>query len=143
METSSIVRAVKRAGIVAFGAAMVTAGLAAPAMADRDGSFNAGSDFAVSQHTNYGGYIYDRALNQEGNYGPLYFVNSNLHVGDNASSSRNGRSVRIYGYVDSWCGGATVTHLPYGQVSGSVSWGYTALGWANDRFSSHSSATSC
>ena len=142
METSSIVRAVKRAGIVAFGAAMLTASLAAPALADRDGTWHTG-EFAVWQNTNYGGLIYDRAVNQEGNYGPLYFVHSNTTVGDRASSSANGRSVRIYGYEHSWCGGASVTHLPYGQSSGGVGYAYTSLGWANDKYSSHSSATSC
>ncbi|GAB7051488.1 hypothetical protein [Catenuloplanes indicus] len=142
METKSIVRAVKRAGIVAFGAAMVTAGLAAPALADRDGVWHTG-EFAVWQDSGFSGRIYDRALSQEGNYGPLYFVNSNVHVGDQASSTANGRTVRIYAYEHSWCGGASVTHLPYGQSSGSVGYAYTTLGWANDRLSSHSSATSC
>src|SRR5258708_7357549 len=99
----------------------------------------AGVAFGAPAHaTSFNGVVFDD-YNSLAFYPGHYFVNSNIGLNDNASSSaKYDASNYCRMYVDAYGGGANVLMQKYGVIiSGSNGWYYGTFGWFNDQASSH------
>ncbi len=120
--------------------ALATAGVAfgAPAHATSFNGVCETGEVCLWVDSSFNGPVFDD-YNSLAFYPGHYFVNSNIGLNDNASSSaKYDASNYCRMYVDAYGGGANVLMQKYGVIiSGSNGWYYGTFGWFNDQASSH------
>jgi len=140
-----MIRKIGAALAIAAGALAVT-GMAAPAYASGpgDGTINPG-EVIVWKDAGFTGAKWDFA-NQVAQYPnvttpagtPVFAGTPAVKINDNTSSIANYDATHyVRAYVDYDYTGAYIQLLPYGVVSGGLSYAYTSLGTFDDNLSSH------